>query len=36
MVKPGFGELDLSNRGGLFNGILTLVVVVVVVMLHPV
>ena len=24
IVKPGFGELDLSNRGGLINGFLTL------------
>ena len=24
IVKPGFGELDLSNRGGFINGVLTL------------
>ena len=24
IVKPGFGELALSNRGGLINGFLTL------------
>ena len=24
IVKPGFGELDLSNRGGLIHRVLTL------------